>query len=487
MISVQVQPSGEAGDQFGLQTAPAPGSIPCPGLFYPTAAPDGALLRLRFPGGLLNARQCRSLASFSERLGAAAVDVTNRANVQIRGLVATDLPRRLVASSAQLAADQLAAPLMGVDHLRNIMASPTAGIDPTQLLDTRPLVQALDAYISTEPRLVGLSPKFSVGWDGGEQVSMAQQPNDLLFRGVEVNEQIYLQLDLSEMALGCYLIPPSACIEAVAAIAELYLGCVDPALVRKPRLRQVLQAQRPLLQQLRPYQAARIDLPAVLPTYRHLGIHPQRQSGRFYMGVALPLGRLTLEQLRQLANLSETYGSGIRLTPWRNLLLPDIAEADLPTVQQQLADLGLSDDPIWGGLVACSGLTGCLSAATDTQADAAALAAALAQLGQPEPLTIHFSGCPKSCAHRTSSDLALVGDPEQATPRYSLYAGLGETFGRLIAADLSPAELPQKLTNLLVAYRQSRAADSDSEQSFRDFVSQQPVAQLQAWSCGGIC
>ncbi len=513
MISVQAQPTPEAGVQpapaAGLLSSSFSGSITCPGLFYPTLAPDGLLLRLRFPGGLLNASQCRSLASLSERLGSAAVDVTNRANIQIRGLAAEAWQQQVGAMAAELAAAGLAAPLSGVDHLRNIMASPTAGIDPTQLLDTRPLVKALDAYISSEPELAGLSPKFSVGLDGGEQLSIAQQPNDLQFRAVAVAGQVYFQLDLREIHSNCDgLIRPAAVVEVVAAIAQLYRRSVDPALVRKPRLRQVLQAERgqlPALLQphLRQSIAAMPSVPPAhlgyqpgyqpeyQPEHRHLGVQPQRQPEQIYFGVALRLGRLTADQLRQLANLAETYGSGsIRLTPWRNLLLSDIARASLPALQQHLVMLGLNADPVWGGLVACSGLTGCAAAATDTQADAAALAARLASLTLPEPLTIHFSGCPKSCAHRIDSDLALVGDPEQATPSYSLYVGAdmgaGEGFGRWVAANLTPAELPSKIANLLAAYNQHRATHQPCrELAFPEFVAQQSVAQLQLWLSGG--
>ena len=80
--------------------------------------------------------------------------------------------------------------------------------------------------------------------------------------------------------------------------------------------------------------------------------------------------------------------------------------------------------------------------------------------------------------------MALVGDPEQASPTYSLYVGEGDMFGRLIATNLPPSELPQRLTNLLAAYDRQRR----DEQSFREFVNQQPVAQLQVWltaSSGG--
>ena len=219
MISVQVQPDG---------AAPPDGSVTCPGLFYTTSAQDGELLRLRIPGGLLDAAQCYRLASFSECLGRSSLDVTSRANVQIRGLAADGLQHRIAQRAATLIAAQLAAPISSADHLRNIMASPTAGIDPAQRIDTRPLVKALDTYLANQPGLAGLSPKFSIGLDGGERVSIAQQPNDLRFTAVEVERPEFISSSsLSDIDPAfCWLIQPEDCVAVVAASnSDLFANC----------------------------------------------------------------------------------------------------------------------------------------------------------------------------------------------------------------------------------------------------------------------
>ena len=463
----------------------------CPSLFRPTMAQDGQLVRLRIPGGLLSSQQCRVLAAVSDRLGAGAIDITNRANVQIRGLAGA-LPNSLL---VQLQAAGLAAPLREVDHLRNIMASPTAGIDLTQLIDTRLWVRQLDEYLSSHADLVELSPKFSIGLDGGEQASIRQQPNDIQFTAVEVGRDAgvpdggYFCLSLAGIDLAkkyatprYFLLKPEDCVAVVAALALAYLDQVgltsaDRSPPCKPRLKQVLAAidledylvrKIGCVQVLRGVQMRDIQmLDRSRPS--HLGIHPQQ--GGSYIGIALPLGRLQSDQLRHLANLAETYGSGsLRLSPWRNLLLPDLADADLPAVQQELEQFDLSNSSIWGGLIACSGTTGCASSVTDTQADAQALARLLEQtLTLDQPIAIHFSGCPKSCAHHGSSDLTLIGTAIDR--KGELLAGYDLYVGDRLAATGLPDQLLPGIVRLISVYQRHRSQPSES---FREFVDRYP-------------
>ncbi len=456
---------------------------PCPGLFYTTAAQDGHLIRIRVPGGRLTSQQSRVLVEVSDRLGNRAIDVTNRANLQIRGL-SGPMPGALL---SQLQQAKLAAPFSQVDHLRNIMASPMAGIDPAQLIDTRPLVSALDEYLSSHPTLAGLSAKFSLGLDGGEQVSIHQQPNDLRLTAIQTEDGAGIDFHLSlpgmaETDAAPILLKPNHCVAVVAAIAQSYLDALAPA--SKLRLKQVIQTRgiKAFLDRTQDYLPSPLLRAADSPPLRSpsplpLGIFSQAQVGRFAIGIALPLGRLATDQLGHLAALADRYGSGaLRLTPWRSLMLTDIAEADLLTVQQQVELLGLSTSKtsVWGGLIACSGTTGCAASLTDTQTDAQTIAADLAQLDLP--LTIHCSGCPKSCAHHSSSDITLVG----AAPHcYRLYVGGTESpFGRQLAANVSPADLPTQISKLLAVYQRQRSYPS---QSFREFADQHSLTQLQRW------
>ncbi|WP_181256647.1 precorrin-3B synthase [Merismopedia glauca] len=452
----------------------------CPSLFHPTTAQDGKLVRIRIPGGILGSEQCQVLAEAIAYLNSNTIDITNRANLQIRGLSASMPPEVLL----KLQDAGLAAKNPELDRFRNIMASPTAGIDPEQLIDTRPLVRQLDEYLASNLNLAGLSPKFSIGIDGGEKVSIEQQPNDIFFKAVAVEDKVYFNLYIAGINLETAVIPEN-CLSLVGAIAQVYLDLVPANITRKPRLKQVIEdfGRSNYIDRLQLYLSSSC-LSARLSTERsrsatslHLGIYPQIQPDLFYIGISLPLGRLELNQLRGIAEIIENYGNGtLKLTPWRSILLPDIRDRNLDTVQQKLAELGLSikNNNIWGGLVACSGTTGCAASFTDTQGDAIALARYLADnITLNQPVTIHLSGCPKSCAHHGSSDLTLVGKSCRENggeiAGYHLYGGDAELpFGKQLLANLEPSQLPPKITQILSNYQEKGTEQHLSWAEFSD-------------------
>jgi ferredoxin-nitrite reductase len=477
--------------------SPLAAPIVCPGLFYAVPARDGTLSRIRVPGGLLTSLQARTIAGLTTEfstteLGAGEVQVTNRANLQIRA-VQTPLPPAVLHQLQELG---LAATIPGVDHLRNIMASPTAGIDPSALIDTRPIVQALDQFISSQPDLAGLPPKFSIGVDGGEGAAIGDRPNDLSFFATQLESGVHFRLRLNAgqggewVDLGIVL-SPERVVPIVAALTRIYLQheshVRDQATTKKPRLRQLVQhwGGAWFLEQIESQLSVRLErlipaspsLPYASLPYAHLGLHPQRQAGWSYLGVVVPLGRLNAAQLHGLADLAERYGSGtLRLTPWQNLLIPDLPDAQVARLQADLATLGLTaaaTDPA-SAIVACAGASGCAAAATDTQRDAVALIQALAQrVTLDRPLNIHLSGCPKSCAQHSPSDLALLGQAESG--RYQVYAGSGDgshPFGHELARSLPLRAIPALIEPLLRQYHHQR---SPSE-SFGEFVDRRVAA-----------
>ncbi len=458
----------------------------CPGLFYPTFAKDGRLIRIRTPGGRLSSQQARVLAALSDCFGK-PLQVTNRANSQIRGLPAEIPPEVL----NQLQEAGLAARLSAVDHLRNIMASPTAGIDRAQLIDTTPFVKELDEYLSSHLELAELSAKFSVGFDGGEQVAIASH-NDILLRAIDLNG-VQFCLYLAGVPIG--IIKPENCIGAIASLAKVYLEASQNYVgVRKLRLKQLIQdigvqelcdrAQLSLI----PLSTELIPLSS--QSYTHIGNHSQRQTHLSYVGISLPLGRLEAWQLQGLADLVDEWGDRtLRLTPWQNLLIPNVPNAVLPRVQQQLQRLNLyhSSIHIYSGLIACAGNT-CTSSATDTQADALRLAEYLDQnITLDLQITIHFSGCSKSCAYHGASDLTLVGTWIGQRQAYQIYVGESDRFeisasdrpfGRELDAAIFPEHLSSRILQILHVYQQRRTS---YDQSFHTFVNQYSIDQLRQW------
>jgi ferredoxin-nitrite reductase len=390
------------------------------------------------------------------------------------------------------------------------MASPTAGIDPQALSDTREFVKALDTAITQHPEFEGLPAKFSVGFDGGEAVSVRDRLNDVWLVATTFQQPgereplpVYFRLFFNagqgqELDTGI-LLPPEACVPLVVAIAQVYLTQVEsmghPAPGKKPRLRHLL-AQRGvewyLAQVLQsfPFAVRREPEPMVLAPaqfahYRHIGLHPQRQQSLFYLGIVLPLGRLAAPQLRELALLAQLYGSGtLRLTPWQNILIPDVPEHHVSALQQAITRLHLytSVTHPWSALVACAGSTGCASSATHTTAHALGLASYLAQrVPLDRPVNIHVSGCAKSCAQHHPSDIALLGitlqQGDTMIEGYRVYVGTGdEPFGCPLYEAVSATDIPALLTHMLQIYQDNRGAP---DESFGAFANRYALADLQ--------
>ncbi|WP_238361138.1 precorrin-3B synthase [Iningainema tapete] len=466
----------------------------CPGLFYDTGARDGIISRLRVPGGILNSKQGRVVVEWAS-CGRGYVHVTNRANLQIRANQGiTDELLTILQQSG------LAAPLACVDHLRNIMASPTAGIDLGELIDTRPLVKELDEYICLDSELAGLSPKFSVGFNGGGSVSISEQPNEIGFLAVAVDgyRGTYFRLKLGEEQN--IIVKPEECLPVVVALARVYLSVAGTShrprsnllkADRQLRIKHILQewgvqwylnqAQRYLPFAWRYILDKTFPKTVFTPKNLHLGVHQQRQPGLYYIGVVLPLGQLLTNQLRSLVGLADTYGSGtLRLTPWQNLLISDIPAQDVPKVQLEIERLGLhwSASHIQGTMVACTGKNGCRSSATDTKGHGLALAEYLQKhITLDVPVRIHLSGCPKSCAYHGKSDITLLGTIiEDIAEGYHIYVGDGEQpFGRELYTNVPWTELGDRIRRMLQVYHQER----QPHETFGAFSNRYMIQQLR--------
>jgi ferredoxin-nitrite reductase len=468
----------------------------CPDIYHPAVARDGLLTRLRIPGGVLNWEQCLAIEQLLTTTGLASVQVTNRANLQLRGLD-RDLGSELI---SRLTAVGLAAATTAVDGIRNIMTSPTAGIDATELIDVRPLVADWDEYLTDRPELGVLSNKFSVGFDGGGSVSILDRPNDITLLAI-TDRELLLHLSIgargdAPVNVGVRL-AVAECVPMLGSIAQAYLrGCTKfPDGGRKLRLREVIErwgldefwrvvsAESGKTIDLEPVpqaSATAVDRQAI---HAHLGVWPQKQAGLNYLGVSLLLGRVNSFQLTGLADIARQYGNGtIRLTPWQNAIVPDIPDADVAKVQGLIEDLGLrfAANNLQGLLTACAGMSGCQFGATETQGDAIALTEYLqSQLTLDQPVNIHLSGCDKSCAQHYPADIALWGCPATADRAlgYRLCVDGGEErFGRELTDYLPPGNVPRAIESLLRFYRSQRASP---QESLRTFTDRQSLVQLQ--------
>jgi ferredoxin-nitrite reductase len=477
------------------------------GLFYVAPAQNAFMCRLRMPNGILSAHQLRGLADVAVRFGGGYADVTTRANLQIREIGAEHTLDVLTAIQ-DLGLTSRGA---GADNIRNITGSPTAGIDAEELIDTRPLARALHYHILNHRELYGLPRKFNIAFDGGGRVGVLEDTNDIGFTAVSLEEAIDAATPAGvyfRMALGGvtghgdfardsgWLLAPEQCLAAADAVVRVFIAEGDRTDRKRARLKYVLERlglERFLadVEALLPFRPRRVPVERCRPRgpllkHGHIGVHAQRQSGLNYIGVVLPAGRMTAEQMRGLAALAERHGSGtIRLTVWQNLLISDIPDAVLAAAKAALEQLGLDwrASNIRGALVACTGNAGCKFSATDTKGQALALAAHLdRRVALDQPVNIHLTGCPHSCAQHYIGDIGLLGTKigEDAVEGYVIYVGGGAGSERALAREIYPAlpmaEVPRRVEGLLRAYVAARKPG----ESFHDFALRHEIAALRA-------
>jgi ferredoxin-nitrite reductase len=475
------------------------------GLFYVAPAQDSFMCRLRIPNGVLQPHQMIGLAALAERWGGGYADITTRANLQIREIK----PQGIVELLEGLQELGLTSRGAGADNIRNITGSPTAGIDPQELIDTRPLTRELHHYILNHRALYGLPRKFNIAFDGGGAVSVLADTNDIGFAavavpaGAVVPEGIYFRMALGGITghddfardTGI-LLKPQECLAAAVAVVRVFIAEGDRTDRKRARMKYVLDAwgiEKFMVavekEHGRPF--TRLPLSACSPRvpgakHGHIGAHAQRQAGLSYIGVAVPVGRLSAAQMKGLGELaSRLPGATLRLTVWQNLILTDVPNERLDEAEARLAALGLGTkaSAIRGALVACTGNTGCKFAATNTKGQALELADYLERhVALDQPVGIHLTGCPHSCAQHKVSDIGLLGVKvgEEMIEGYTILVGGGagpeQKIGREIFPAVPMAEMPAHVAALLRSYLAKRRAD----ESFHDFAARHSVEELKA-------
>ncbi|WP_254510825.1 NirA family protein [Anatilimnocola floriformis] len=476
------------------------------GLFFVAPAQNSFMCRMRFAGGMTNSHQLRGVADLAEQFGGGYVDVTTRANLQIREIKA-EHSMEIINGLIDLG---IVARGSGADNIRNITATPTAGIDPVELFDVRPLCREMHHYIIQHPEMYGLPRKFNIAFDGGGTISALADTNDVGFFSVRVGEGkclppgIYFRMELGGITgHGDFardagiMLRADQCVQVAAAVLKVFLREGDRTDRKKARLKYVLdrfghEGFLKEVEKLLPQPLTRTPLHECESRQKtnplaHFGAHPQRQEGLHYVGVVLPVGRLQCDQVRGLADIAQRYGSGtVRLTVWQNLLISDIRTSDLPDVEKAIEALGLTTSVtnIRAGLVACTGNAGCRFAAANTKLHAKQLAEYLEQrLELDQPLNIHLTGCHHSCAQHYIGDIGMLATKvavgEEMVEGYHVFVGGGygenREIGRQIATGVPASELPQLLERILLHYLSHR---SDDEQSFRDWSRAQDLTSL---------
>jgi ferredoxin-nitrite reductase len=457
-------------------------------------AQNSYMCRLRIPNGILNAAQLEGLARVAETWGGGYAHVTTRANLQIREIGAENAVK-VIEAIQDLG---LCSRGSGADNIRNVTGTPTAGIDPQELLDTRPYARAWHFHVLNDRSLTGLPRKFNVAFDGAGRVAVLEETNDIGFQAVEVAEGAAVAAGVHfRLVLGGItghkdiardtgiVVKPQEATRVADAIVRVFIENGDRTNRNKARLKYVLDAWGfekflAAVEDKLGGKLARVDATQVKPRPQadrlaHLGVHPQKQAGLNWIGLVLPVGKLTVEQMRGIAALARDLGDGdIRLTVWQNLLVSGIADDVVPTALKRIADMGLSAKAtsIRAGLVACTGNTGCKFAAANTKGTAEAIAQHVeSRLELDQPINIHLTGCHHSCAQHYVGDIGLiaaqvpVNEDGDTVEGFHIVVGGGTganaRIGRELFRDVKKEDCPKKIEELLRAYLAHRASKDE--------------------------
>ncbi len=404
------------------------------GLFFVAPAQNSFMCRMRLPGGIVRSEQFSGIADVADRFAGGYSDVTTRANLQLREISASNAIHVLMGLRDLGVVTQGS----GSDNIRNVTCSTLSGIDETELTETLSLAKELHYHILHKRELYGLPRKFNIAFDGSGRVSSLAETNDISFHAVRVEsnqsnpslpEGVYFLLGLGGITgHGDFarptgvLVEPNQCVAVCEAILRVFIKNGNRTDRKKARLKYILDewgfdkfldaVVGEYGQPLKKFESSKFTQPDNIDRWAHVGIHPQKQPELSYVGVVLPVGRMTSDQMRGVAKIASAYGSGqIRLTVWQNLLITDIPNSKIADVQTDLEELGLEWKPssVRAGLVACTGNTGCKFAASNTKGQAMILAQYLEErFALDQPINIHLTGCHHSCAQHAIGDIGLI-------------------------------------------------------------------------------
>ncbi|TAK70759.1 MAG: nitrite/sulfite reductase [Actinomycetota bacterium] len=441
------------------------------------------MLRIRTDGGVLSSAQLRAIADVSTTFARDTADITDRQNIQLHWIRIEDVPevwRRLEAVGLTTAE------ACG-DTPRVVLGSPVAGVAADEIIDGTPAIEEITRRYIGDPELSNLPRKFKTTVSGSPQWDAAPEINDISFVGVVHPEHgpgfdLWVGGGLSTnpklaVRLGAW-VPLAEVPEVWVAVVRLFRDYGYRRLRTRARLkflvadwgaerfRQVLQDEylrRPLLDGPAP-------VPPPLGERDHVGVHEQR-DGRYYIGAAPMVGRVSGTLLEKLADLADEYaGSRLRLTAQQKLVLLDVAGDRVESLVTALETLGLQVRPsrFRRSTMACTGIEYCKLAIVETKGRAATLVAELEERlpAFDQPLAIHVNGCPNSCARFQVADIGLKGslvtdDSGEQVEGFQVHLGgalgMEAGFGKsLRGLKVTAAALPEYVERLVRRYDDQR-------------------------------
>ncbi len=482
------------------------------GIYPQKQGGDAFMMRVKIPGGFLTAPQLREIGVVADAFGEGPdgtesrvfgsryADLTTRQTVQIHWLRIGDIPRIW----RRLAAVGLTTLQACGDSSRNVLSCPVSGVDAHEAFDGLPVARAISDYFTGNREYANLPRKFKMSVTGCVEDCAQAEINDiglwparaedgtlgfnlLAGGGLSDGERMASDIDV--------FVAPDRAVEVTRAIAQLYGELGNRENRGQARMRYLVQELGPEGFRAELASRARFELvPAgedLTRRYRgdHVGVHPQKEEGLFYVGCSVPVGRMNGLELVEAARLAETYGDAtVRIGTDQNITLTGVPENRIDALVSE--DLMQKYSPYPGpfsrGVVACTGSEFCRYAIVETKERAVKWARfldeqlALEPVGAPPTLggrsgpredagviRMHFSGCSASCAQPQIADIgfrgevAKVGDHLAEAVDIGMGGSLGAAAGFIdwIEHARPVNDVPEALLRVVRRYQSERRED----------------------------
>jgi sulfite reductase (ferredoxin) len=469
------------------------------------------MVRIRIANGILNSSQLRTIAELTQRHARGIADLTVRQNIQLHWVTIEALPEILDALW------RCGLTTIGAcgDVTRNITGCPVAGVDADEICDASPLALAATQMLVGNPDFYNLPRKFKISITGCRAWCTYPEINDVgltaltrtlngktetgfsLRVGGGLSAEPHLAARLNAF-VGWNQVEP-----VIKGIAELFR---ESSQLREHRERARLKFlflrygwtaddfQKELEQRIGFHfdPAAPEEAPADI--YRdHIGIHPQKQPGYCYVGATVLRGRITADQMRNVADLADRFAHGeLRTTNMQNLLVVNVPQLQADSLAKELDAIGLrvGGSPFWRGAVACSGTEFCKLAITETKSFSRWLVEELEERlpGFEQHLKLHVTGCPNSCGQHWIADIGIEGKKlkigERMLDAYYFClggaVGLHQSIARPVGYRCLASEVPDAIERLLRRY----LIDRSTNENLRQFFARHSDAELRGFLAG---
>ena len=454
------------------------------GIFWRKHDRDRYMLRIRVPGCEMTADQARAVAFVAYEAGHEIVDVTTRGNVQVQGLPIQKVPGVIAA----LERVGLTAKQTGFDNIRNVTSHPLSGVDPDELIDTRALARAVTDLFVGSRELSDLPRKFNIALSGRADSTPGDWTQDITWLaacGAEGSVGFRLLIGGTQGQnphLGWHVpvfVRPEQVVDVTYRILQTFRELGSRSAKRtQSRFRYLIEgigADGVLIEVERRlgFRLTRFPAPPPPPGEHEsfVGWFPQKQPGRWSVGVAVPMGRLTWQQMEGIAVLARKYGDAtLRTATDQNLLLPNVPAGAREPLGRDLAALrlGFEADSLTRTTVACTGKQFCSLAVTETKGYGFQLVEELRRRRvETYGIRIALSGCPNACAQHHTADIGLKGAKVRKGLRivdgFDVYLGGGVSdtlaLGTLWKKGVPFGQLPELLERVIGEYHVKRQAD----------------------------